>query len=130
MAVRLFIGRSHGSRGPSAGPLSVDILRHLFQAGVQWETSPANQIADIRRYLLQMSDHTFVEVIKLLTDGNCSQDVLHELGRTPAMSARMKKVGFFPSSAESAALNQSRPTQVQEALVACNSDIGIEADTH
>jgi hypothetical protein len=64
-------------------PPSLDTLRRLFRAGFRWETSKAHQIADVRRSLLHTADHTFVEVIKLLaTNGNCSQEVLHELGRT------------------------------------------------
>ncbi len=81
-------------------PSSLDALQHLFQAGTRWETSSAEQIADVRRSLLRMPDHMFVDVLKLLaTDSYCSPPLLQELGRTPTMRARMRKE-FIPSTAD------------------------------
>lgn len=99
-------------------PRSVDTLQRLFEAGGRWTTSPADQLNDIRRGLLKMSDFTFVDVIKVLaTHDYCAPDILHALGRTPAMRDRMKKVDFFRLPPDDPRyFTQSRPTRSREVL--------------
>jgi hypothetical protein len=103
---------------------SLDTLEGLFESGARWERSPQEEISHIRRGLLELSDSNFVDVMKLFaTDAYCSPAILQELGRTPAMRARMRKVGFIPSPADN---NQdfyrSRPTRSREVL----SKFGVE----
>lgn len=105
-------------------PRSVDTLQSLFEAGARWEKSPQEEIAEIRRALLQLSGSNFVDAMKLFaTDGYCSPAILQELGRTPAMRARMRKVGFIPSPEDNHQdLYRSRPTRSREVL----SKFGVE----
>jgi len=109
---------------PFANPRSVDTLRRLFGSGARWSTSPAEEIADVRRALLRMSDCTFVEVMKLFAaDSYCSPPILEDLGRTPTMRQRMRKVGFLPSPPDdSQDFYRSRPTRAREVL----SKFGVE----
>jgi len=97
---------------------STDALRHLFSAGIRWETATSDDIKDVRRALLDVSDYTFVDVMKLLAIGdNCAPAILESLGRTPAMRVRMKAVGFFPPSAEDPWRDvRPRPTRSREVL--------------
>jgi hypothetical protein len=103
---------------------SLDTLRSLFESGARWNTSSPEEIADVRRALLRLLDNTFVEAAKLLAkDDYCSDAILRELGRTPTMSARMKKVGFIPSpSDDRQSFYQCRPTRSREVL----SKFGVE----
>jgi hypothetical protein len=109
---------------PFGRPRSADILQKLFEAGARWETSSAEEVADVRRGLLKMSDDTFVDAMKLLAkEDYCSQAILQDLGRTPTMRARMRKVRFIPSpDDERQSFYQSRPTRSREVL----SRFGIE----
>jgi len=85
-------------RWPFGDRHPVGVLERVFKAGGRWVESTAEEIADIRRHLLKASDHTFIEVMKLLAqDDHCSPEVLRELGRTPSMRQRMSKVGLLPS---------------------------------
>jgi hypothetical protein len=109
---------------PFGQPQSVDTLRSLFEVGIRWETSSEEQIAWVRRSLLKMSDSTFVDVMTILATGDhCSPAILQALGRTPAMRARMKKVGLIPSPEEqSRNPYRSKPTRAREVL----SKFGVE----
>jgi hypothetical protein len=71
-----------------------------------------------------MSDHTFVEVMKIFATADyCSPAVLQALGRTPAMRERMKKVGFFPPPEDDPErFFRARPTRSREVL----SKFGVE----
>jgi hypothetical protein len=105
-------------------PRSLDVVQCLFESGVRWEVSSTELIADVRRGLLRLSDSVFVGAMKLFAkEDYCSPAVLQELGRTPSMRARMKKVGFIPSTAnEPHSHYQYRPTRSKEVL----SRFGIE----
>ncbi len=99
----------------------LDIVQSVFRSGTRWETSPQDQIKDVRRALLKLDDSSFVDVVKLLaTEGYCSNAVLQELGRTPSMRARMKAVGFIPSSENFKGFYQPRPTKSREVLARFN----------
>jgi hypothetical protein len=106
-------------------PRSVDTIRPLFEAGARWETSEPDDIAAVRRSLLRMSDYNFVNAMKLLASNDyCSAALLHDLGRTPTMRARMKKVGFIPPAQEAKwDPYRPRPTRSREVL----SKFGVEA---
>lgn len=93
-------------------------LGRLFEVGGRWDSSTKDEIADIRRLVLRLSDQGFVNMIKLLAQNdNCSQEVLEELGRTSAMRARMKKVGFIPPSPKDAFPSSAmRPSRSREIL--------------
>jgi ankyrin repeat protein len=94
-----------------------DNLRHLFEIGVRWEQTNAEEISRFRRSLLKASDYSFVELVRMLALGdNCSPEVLRELARTPSMLARMKKVGFIESRDERERWNHVRPTHSREVL--------------
>jgi hypothetical protein len=97
---------------------SVETLRRLFEVGVRWERSSAEEIGGLRRSLLKASDRTFVDLMKLLaTEEYCSPEVLRELARTPAMRTRMRKVGFIPPSPdERHRFGELRPTRSREVL--------------
>ena len=57
----------------------------------------------------------------LATEGYCSDAILHELGRTPSMRARMRAVGFIPTPSEySKSFYQSRPAKSRELLARFN----------
>jgi hypothetical protein len=103
---------------------SVDPLRCLFEVGTRWETTSPEQIARARRSLLSMSDSTFVDVMKILASANhCAPEILEAIGRTPAMRARMKKVGFIPPTREDKCdPYRERPTRSREVL----SKFGVE----
>jgi ankyrin repeat protein len=111
---------------PFGRPRSLDTLRSLFEAGGRWETASAENVADVRRGLLKMPDDMFADAMKLLAAKNyCSPAILQDLGRTPTMRARMRKVGFFPSppnERQSICQYQFRPTRAREVL----SKFGIE----
>ena len=64
---------------------------------MRWREGSKEEIKDIRQTFLQVSDRTFVDLMKLFAkDDYCSPEVLRELGRTTTIRARMKKVGFIP----------------------------------
>jgi hypothetical protein len=96
----------------------VEVLQALFEAGVRWEASPIEEIADARRDLLKTHDWTFVRLMKLLaTDDYCSRQVLAELARTPNMRKRMVKVGLIPPSPrQRSEFDRSSPARAGEAL--------------
>lgn len=102
----------------------VHVLECLFEVGARWEVGSKDLIAGVRRSLLKASDDTFVEVMKLLAkDEHCSQDVLAELGRTPAIRKRMRKVGFIPLPPDHPKrYERARPTRSREVL----SRFGVE----
>lgn len=103
---------------------AVDTLQRLFRVGARWEKSSANEIARVRQTLLKVYDDKFVDLMKLLAeDDHCSSDILRELGRTPSMRERMKKVGFFPPSPDDERnFYRPRPTRSREVL----SKFGVE----
>jgi len=96
---------------------SLYALKHLFEVGGRWREA-SSEIAGIRRQLLKLSDHGFVDIMKLLaTKDYCSPDVLHELGRTPRMRKRMKEVGFIPPDSDDRGRHHwERPTGAREVL--------------
>ncbi len=100
-------------------PRSVDTIRPLFEAGARWETSSPDDLRYVRRSLLQMSDYNFVNAMKLLASNDyCSASILHDLGRTPAMRERMRKVGFIPLPPDNRQwYYQSRPTRSRDVLL-------------
>jgi len=99
-------------------PRSVDTLQRLFETGARWTTSPPDEITNIRRALLKMSDATFIDVMKLLASHDyCHPEILQALGRTPSMRDRMKKVGIIPVAQDHARYSpQVRPTRSREVL--------------
>ena len=106
-------------------PRSTYTLQSLFEVGARWETSTTDEIGDIRRALLQTSDLTFVDAMKLLAkDDYCSPTILRDLAKTPTIRARMKKVGFIPSPPDpKRALYQSRPTRSKDVLAKCGIEL-------
>lgn len=97
---------------------SIDAVRWLFEIGVRWTHSSREEAATIRWCLLKTSDTMFVDLMKLLaTDDYCSPQVLKDLARTPAMHARMKRVGFLPPPGnEPRRRDQLQPTRSREVL--------------
>jgi hypothetical protein len=101
---------------------AADTLQRLFRVGARWERSSPSEIANVRQLLLRVPDNRFVDLMKLFAeDEHCSSDILRELGRTPSIRARMKKVGFFPPSPDDKS-NLYRPTRSREVL----SRFGVE----
>jgi hypothetical protein len=100
------------------------VVQGIFEAGARWVRASADEIASLRRLLLRIPASAFIDVMKLLANRDyCSPDVLHELGRTPAMRARMKSVGFIPTDRdESRGRQDERPTRSREVL----SKFGVE----
>ena len=97
-------------------PRSVYTLERLFKVGARWQTSTPYETAHVRRALLRMSHHTFIDVMKLLAkDDHCAPTILQALGRTPTIRARMSKVGFIPTMANDARWFE-RPTRSREVL--------------
>ena len=103
---------------------STSAIRLLFEKGARWDSDTNEQIGVIRRHMLKMSDYRFVDVVRLFAeDDYCSSDVLKELGRTPSIRTRMKKVGFIPSEADrSGRYHRPRPPRSKEVL----AKFGIE----
>jgi len=94
-------------------------LERLFEVGARWESDSREQIAHIRQQLLKTSDRIFIDLMKLFAkDEYCTAEVLKELGRTPAIRARMKEVGFFPRPPEEppSRYEHPRPTRSREVL--------------
>lgn len=100
-------------------------LETLFEVGLRWESSSEDEIAGVRRFLLQTSDWTFVHVMKLLAkDDYCSSEILTELARPPKMRTRMQKVGFLPASPkDSHSFDRPRPTRSREVLSKCGIEV-------
>jgi hypothetical protein len=44
----------------------LDIIQSIFKSGVRWETDRPEQIANVRKALLKLSNSSFVDVMKLL----------------------------------------------------------------
>lgn len=89
------------SAWPFARWSSTETLRALFAHGARWRQAATREIADVRRAILKLSDEDFIDLMKILTeDDHCSPEILAELGRTQAMRARMKQVGFIPSASD------------------------------
>ncbi len=97
---------------------ATETLERLFQIGVRWTHSSADEIATLRRSLLKASDSVFVDCMRLMAWGNrCSPELLKEVAKTPSMLARMKKVRFIPPSEDDPKrFNQERPTRSREVL--------------
>jgi hypothetical protein len=102
----------------SDGWRSVEILRHLFEAGSRWDENSKEEIGHVRRGLLKTSDRTFIELMKLLATADyCSSDVRVELARTPSIRRRMEEVGFYPGPSDQRHhAVQPRPTKAREVL--------------
>jgi hypothetical protein len=98
----------------------VKALPALFAAGVRWEWSPAEEIAEVRRSLLKVGEWIFSDVMELLAaEGHCSPDVLAELARTEAIRRRMRKARLLPPRPkERTALDPDRPTPKQRQMAA------------
>jgi len=101
-----------------------ETLQALFEAGMRWEASSSEGIADARRNLLRADDSTFVRLMKLLaTDDYCSREVLAELSRTSSMRKRMGEVGLIPPNpSQRSRFDRSSPARAGEAL----AKFGIE----
>ncbi|HER20251.1 MAG TPA: hypothetical protein ENO14_04300 [Chromatiales bacterium] len=100
---------------------SLYTLQHLFELEIRWEGSSKEEIASVRSWLLKTSRHTFIDAMKLLAAKEyCAPEILHELGRTPAIRRRMKEVGFIPTAQDEASRyrrsRQPRPTRSREVL--------------
>lgn len=93
-------------------------VRALFELGVQWRASPADEIAEVRQSLLKANDWTFKEVLKLLAqDDHCSSEVLTELARTPSIRKKMKRLRFIPESwPDRSEFDRSSPSRGREIL--------------
>lgn len=102
----------------------VEALRALFAAGVRWNTSPVQEIANARRDLLRCADYLFADLMKLLTTADyCSREVLTELARTPSMRERMKRVGLISVTPHSrSAFDRVRPARARKVL----AKLGVE----
>lgn len=103
---------------------STYVLRQLFDLGVRWHDATKDGVARVRSDLLRLPDESFVEVVKLLAEGDhCAPEILSELGRTPAIRKKMAKVGFYPQAEEDRQQRERiRPTRSREVL----KKLGIE----
>lgn len=95
-----------------------ETLQALFEAGVRWEASPSEGIADARRHLLKADDSTFVRLMKLLATGDyCSREVLTELAGTTSMRKRMVEVELIPPNPrQRSKFDPNSPTRAVEAM--------------
>jgi hypothetical protein len=96
----------------------IQALESLFGAGMRWHSAARDDLAAVRRDLLKVADPHFIGLMKLLgTADHCSQEVLSELARTPAMRKRMKGVGLIPSTPQDrSAFDWARPRRARELL--------------
>lgn len=103
------------------GGRSADVLRAFFRAGIRWREATEEEITETRRALLRMRDETFVDVLKLLADGDhCAPSILHSLARSSSMRKRLRAVGFLPSvSNDARGQHGMRPTRAREVLAKC-----------
>lgn len=96
---RIVVRQVAGSTWACRGHYPVETLEAVFKAGVRWESSPKEEIGQARRDLLRSDDWTFDRMMKLLATGDyCSEEVLTELARTPAIRKRMKRRGLIPDT--------------------------------
>jgi hypothetical protein len=73
-------------------------LEAVFRAGGRWTETTAEELKAIRYDLRKATDSEFVDVLKLLTQGeHCNPEVLRDLCQTPTMRQRMIKVGLLLS---------------------------------
>jgi hypothetical protein len=95
---------------------SLDAIEAVFAVAGRWHTSTAYEIGSIRRSLLKLPNYTFVDAMKLLArNDHCALEILRQLGQTPSMRERMKKVGLIPSPPDARRPNeQPRPTRARE----------------
>jgi hypothetical protein len=76
---------------------SVYALEALFDDGIRWTVAERDDAAALRSALIKLENYDFVRIVKLLaTQDYCSQDILSEVGRTPAFRRRLKEAGFIP----------------------------------
>src|SRR5205085_7666546 len=70
--------------GPFGRSRPLDTIRRLFEVGMRWERSEGDNISEVRRSLLKMSNYDFVDLMKLFaSNGYCSSAILKDIGRTP-----------------------------------------------
>jgi hypothetical protein len=100
-------------------------IEALFDVGMRWREGSREEIRDIRQTFLQVSDSTFVDLMKLFAKHDyCSPEVLRELGRTQSIRARMKKVGFIPPAEEDRGrFGHCRPTGAKKVLSSFGVDL-------
>jgi hypothetical protein len=73
-------------------------LEAVFRVGGRWTQTTVEELKAIRYDLRKATDSEFVDVLKLLTQGeHCNPGVLRDLCRTPTMRQRMNKVGLLPA---------------------------------
>jgi len=82
-------------------PSKALVLQLAFKAGMRWERSSPDEIAGIRRNILQAPEREFTQVLHELTAGErCEPAVLRELARTAAFRKRLQAIGYLPQSKE------------------------------
>ena len=85
------------SHRPYQWPSKAMILQIAFKAGMKWESSSPEEIASIRRNLLQAPEEEFTRVLQeLVTGDRCAPEVLKELSRTAAFRKRLQAIGYLP----------------------------------
>lgn len=96
----------------------VRTLAALFDVGIRWGAGSKEDIADVRRSLLRSAGSTFEGMMKLLSAKDyCSQEVLTELARTPAIRRRMKERGLIPDEpGKRSRFDRSRPSRARRKL--------------
>ena len=100
-------------------------VKALFEVGMRWREGSRKEIRDIRHAFLRVSDSDFVDLMRLFAkDDYCAPEVLEELGRTPSIRARMKKVGFIPPAPDDPRrFGHYRPPGAKKVL----SSFGVES---
>jgi hypothetical protein len=100
-------------------------LDAVFEQGVRWRTASMDEIASARHSLVRAPDRAFVELMRLLAHSDhCTPEILAELTRTPAMRAKMQKVGFIPTERGGRTADPgNRPSGSREVLWKCGIEL-------
>jgi len=72
------------------------VIEAILKCGVCWEERDPKRLADIRRYLLKISDYHLEANMRCLKRPEiCSPETYKELVRTPKMLARLASLGLY-----------------------------------
>ena len=76
---------------------SIDALKALFELGIRWESADRDQLARIRRSLLDIEGDWLLRYIlePLQNPALCEPSIYSELTRTQAMQRRLKAMGMI-----------------------------------
>lgn len=80
----------------SVGYGGTGVIEAILKCGVCWDERDRERLADIRRFLLKISDYHLKSIVHLLERPDiCAPETYRELVRTPKMHARLVSLGLW-----------------------------------